>query len=72
MDYLCLFQEWEDFHFTKEVCQNYGLCTVQNHMEKSTQTIRDSTFSMPVYTFINELHYLKSQNFSNKFIYTQY
>ena len=25
-----LFQQWEDFHFTKENLQNYGCCTTQN------------------------------------------
>jgi len=27
-----LFQRWEDFHFTKENCQNYGWSTTQNFM----------------------------------------
>ena len=32
-----LFQQWEDFHFTKENCQNYGRCTTQNLMQQSKQ-----------------------------------
>jgi hypothetical protein len=30
-------QQWEDFHFTKENCQNYGRCTTQNLMQQSKQ-----------------------------------
>ena len=54
-----LFQQWEDFHFTKENHQIYGCCTTQNLLQKSTETIRDSPYSVPVYTLINELQYKK-------------
>jgi hypothetical protein len=30
-----LFQQWEDFHFTKEIHQNYGWGTTQNLLWKS-------------------------------------
>jgi len=32
-------------------------------------TTRYSTYSMPVHTFINELHYQPSRNFSDLYIY---
>jgi hypothetical protein len=51
------FQQWEDFHFTKENGQNYGWCTTQNLLVKSIEAIRDSASSMPVHAFINELYY---------------
>jgi hypothetical protein len=34
--------------------------------------IRDFSYSMSIYIFINELYFKQSRKFSNKFIYTQY
>jgi hypothetical protein len=34
--------------------------------------IRDFTYSVSIYIFINELYFKQSRTFSNKFIYTQY
>jgi hypothetical protein len=34
--------------------------------------IRDFTYSMSIYIFINELYFKQSKKLSNKFIYTQY
>jgi hypothetical protein len=50
-------QKLEDFYFTKENYQNYGWCTAQHFMQQSISAIRNPASSMPVSTFINELHY---------------
>jgi hypothetical protein len=34
--------------------------------------IRDFTYYMLIYIFINELYFKQSRQFSNKFFYTQY
>jgi hypothetical protein len=34
--------------------------------------LRDFTYSMSIYIFINELYFKQSRKFSNKFVYKQY
>jgi len=41
-------------------------------MHGETLKVINFTCPMPVYTFVNELQYQYSVNFSNKFIHTQY
>ena len=54
---------WEDYHFTKENLQNYGWCTAQNLLQKTTETTGDSTSSRSLHTCVNELHYQQSEIF---------
>ena len=51
------FQQWEDFHFTEENCQNYHWCTTQNLLWSLFKQFRGTACSISLYTFSNELRY---------------